>query len=256
MMNIGEIVKDATKYPLLDWKKILVLGIIILFVNIVSILTAVINTINIVIIYLLFITGYVIGLFLEGYLFKIIKSSLTDVVELPEFNDWMDMFIDGIKVTIVFFVYSIPAILILLISLVLSFTSIGTISSNSSTFILDIVLGSGIGGLIAILYMIIIYPLMIMAITYMAHKDSELSAAFRFHEILNKISNIGWSKLIAWYIVTVIIFLILVALGSLIIAIVDVLIHPLVGKFLIPLILLPYLYMYFARSTALIYKSE
>jgi len=256
-MNILAIIKDATRYPLSDWKKILILGVIILLSNSVSIksITPVLIT-NSVMISFLFIVKYIIGFFLMGYSFRIIKSSLADEVELPEFNAWFNMFIDGVKVIMVFIAYAIPSILIMLVFVALSFTStLGIIESNPSTFVADIILGSGIWGLIAILYMIIIYPLIVIAITNMAHKGSKLGAAFRLREILKKISNIGWGKLVVWYIVTVIVFLILVAIGGLIIAIVDVLIHPIVGQLLILLILLPYLYMYFARSTALIYKS-
>jgi hypothetical protein len=45
-----------------------------------------------------------------------------------------------------------------------------------------------------------------MAIAYMADNDSNLGAAFRFLEILNKISSNGGIEFILWYIVTGIVF--------------------------------------------------
>jgi len=47
-------------------------------------------------------------------MFRIVKSSLNGKVELPEFNDWLNMDVDGIKVFIAFIVYSLLVILILL----------------------------------------------------------------------------------------------------------------------------------------------
>ena len=253
-MNIGEILTDATTYPLSDWKKIVILGIILLLSNILIIknINATLST-NIAIIYS-FIIGPIIFLFVKGYWFRIIKFSLADEVELPEFNAWVNMFIDGIKVFIVTAVYMIPSILVLA---ALSFTSTLGIGSNPSMFLVDIILGSGIWSVIAILYSIIILPLMLMAIANMANNDSKLGAAFKFREILNKISSIGWIKLIVWYILTVIIFLFFATVGIFIIVNISFLLTPpIVEQLLLVLILIPYLFMYLARSTALCYKSE
>jgi Protein of unknown function (DUF4013) len=106
-MNISEIIKDSLRYPLTDWKKYLILGILILIV------TTFIN--GPFIVPNLIIIGYIIGFFVIGYLFRIIKSSLNGNDVLPKFYNWGEMFSDGVKVLIVGIVYSIPAILIILI---------------------------------------------------------------------------------------------------------------------------------------------
>lgn len=259
-MDIMEIVIDSAIYPLSNWPQILVLGFILLLSNIIVIknINEFLSNINIEVILFLFIIGQIIFLFVRGYLFRIIKFSLTDEMELPPFNDWLGMFIDGIKIFIVSTVYLIPAILILLIVALLSLPlTMGIIGSNPSTFVTDIVLGFGIGSVISILYAIIILPLLLMAIVNMAY-GNELGAAFRSREILNKISRIGWTKLIIWYIVTGIIFLIMATIGIFIIVNISLLIQNMgqnVGQILIMLILIPYLLIYSARSTALIYKS-
>ena len=91
-MDVGEISSNAFNYPLTDFKKIFILGII-------TILSS------------LILPGF---LFL-GYFLKIIKSSIKGSSELPEFDDWIKMFTDGLKVFVVLFMYSIiPVILILL----------------------------------------------------------------------------------------------------------------------------------------------
>ncbi|MBP2046514.1 hypothetical protein J2756_001768 [Methanobacterium aggregans] len=96
------------------------------------------------------------------------------------------------------------------------------------------------------MYMILIIPTIAIAIANMANNNSKISAAFKFHEIINKISNIGWENLIIWYIITGILYLILLALSN---------IFP-IGQGLMLLIVIPCFYMYLARSVALLYTSN
>jgi hypothetical protein len=121
---------------------------------------------------------------------------------------------------------------------------------------MNILLNVIILALIAILYIIIILPIEIIAIADMANNDSKLSSAFRFHEIFDKISSNGWINLIIWYIVTGIIFLILLAVGGLITDIIGRITSPIVGTLLISLTVLPYLFMFLSRSVALFYMSK
>ena len=110
-MDISGIIGDALSYPFSDWKKILILGIIIV---ISSIPFRALGLTNYNFILLFVGIGFLAGLFVNGYLFRIIKSSLDGNFKLPEFNEWIDMFIDGIKVFLVFLVYLIlPPMVIL-----------------------------------------------------------------------------------------------------------------------------------------------
>lgn len=267
-MAVSKIVGYAVRYPLSNWKKILILGIIILMGSIVTVATL-LGTKNFTLIFLLCVFGFLISFLVRGYQFRIIKSSLANVEELPEFNAWSDMFLNGIKLFIVDIVYLIPAFLILII--------LSRVLMPSITLILGIIIpdpsilparaivnlvggirpitGPDTWALIAFLYMIIIIPISLMAIATMANNSSKLSAAFRFHEILNKITDIGWKNFLSWYIMTGIIFLILFAIGNVIAKIFNV-IHPIVGLMFQVLILIPYLYMYLYRSVGLFYMSK
>ena len=44
--------------------------------------------------------------------------------------------------------------------------------------------------------MIIIGPILAIAVAHMANNNSKFSAAFRFHEIMNKIGRIGWEIIV------------------------------------------------------------
>ncbi|KAF5071938.1 DUF4013 domain-containing protein [Methanobacterium aggregans] len=266
-MDIKFIVRDSLKYPLSDWKKILILGII-LFISSYVITDNIITIRNIAEMGLLGIIGLMFGLLAYGYAFRIIKTSLLGIVELPAFDDWVNMFLVGLKVLVVGIVYLIPVILFIIFSAVsspstftLTYGSTGLTVVGIFLEVLESVIIQGIGNLapilfnismttiwgsITIVYMILIIPTIAIAIANMANNNSKISAAFKFHEIINKISNIGWENLIIWYIITGILYLILLALSN---------IFP-IGQGLMLLIVIPCFYMYLARSVALLYTSN
>jgi hypothetical protein len=283
-MNIGEIVKDAVRYPLSDWKKILILGIIIVISGIASVVTA-LGATNIDLISLLVGIGFIIGFLVNGYMFRIIRSSLDGAIKLPEFEDWIDIGADGAKVFMVFIVYLvIPILAILLFAPLLlglefsffelNFASIlGSMGINPLNIFVDLIgsiIWHGIWnlfaisydffapvGIFAIIYTIIIIPLFTVAIANMAYYEGEFRSAFRFREIFDEISSIGWGKLIMWYMVTGILFLIPFFIVNNVIIYIFSLIHiSIVGGVLTSLIIAPYFYMYMARSVALYYMPD
>lgn len=264
-MNIRKVVTDALRYPLSEWKKILILGIIVVFSSISGIARS-LGTTDTAVIYLLGIVGFLIGLLLNGYFFKIIKLSLVGVTELPEFNDWADMFISGIKVFIVGIVYAILGLIIMALAPILFALVLGVILPplpETSDFYPGVLLLAGMLGLIVVLcmivvifiYMIIVFPIGAMSLANMAYNDSKLTAAFRFREIFGKIRSIGWGNFIVGYLLIGILFLVITIIGAIIAGIFS-LIHLVVGLVLISLIIIPYLEMYLARSIALVYMLK
>ena len=83
----------------------------------------------------------------------------------------------------------------------------------------------------------------------MAYYDGELSAAFRFKELLNIIAAIGWVDFIIWYIM-----MILIGFGTGFMAVLLGLI-PIIGWALIILVIYPYLYLLYARALGLLFIS-
>lgn len=253
--NLNEIVKDSLRYPLSDWKKILILGIICVFssnagaIDIVSIL----GITNLTLIWFIFIIGPIIGCLTYGYLFRIIKSSILDIPELPKFNKWIDMFKDGIKIFIISFVYAIPAFLILVYS-VLSISSTLIKIELNPLAVIQILFGqTGILSTVALLYIIIIIPMILMAIAYMA-SNNKLTVAFRIREILNKISTIGVANITFWYLAMGFIIFITISIGAFITSIFIPINH--IVDIMIELFLIPYLLMSLFRSWALFYNNK
>lgn len=280
-MAIKEIVTDSLKYPLSDWKKILILGIIIFAIRTAR-SSDYLDVTNVVAIGILLIFAFIIGFLVNGYLFRILKSSLDDLTELPKFDNWIEMFHDGVRVFLVGVVYFLPIILFLLYLMIvfpenlifsgleLNSLVINTLHSQIDVFILNSVLTLGlflptiefsyVQLILEIIYPLIVTPLFLMALTNMANYDDGLISAFRFREILDEIKCIGWMNLITWYVVVGIIYFILFFTVPALIYTFSFqfnmeLVNSIVGMFF-SLIVYPYLYIFFARAVALIYISE
>jgi hypothetical protein len=266
-MNIGEIVEDALRYPLSDWKKVLIYGFIGLFTT-----TAVFRGFfalngltNPGLILLVAIFELLVSIYFTGYFLKIIKLSLSGTKNLPQFNAVNEKLSDGVKVFIVAIVYMIPIVLTIAVFALMSSSALHIIINqainngfnlqNIITILMN--LGIGIGIFLAILYMIIVLPLFIVSLVHMADKNDNLVSAFRLGEIFNKIGSIGWINLILWYLSSGLIFIaILIILGTFILTIFNFIHNIDIGGLLISVVLIPYLYMYFARSSALFYTKK
>lgn len=232
-MDIIENITESLKYPLTDWVKIVILAVVML-VPIVDF----------------------IGL---GYYLRIIKSTLAGVDELPEFDNIGELFIDGLKLIIVSLIYMlIPIILFLLAWILAAPAATVTYGSDFSYYVpftamsgLSIVLMI-IGVLLAIIMSIIYLP----AIVNMALYDSEIGAAFRFSEILSRVSSIGWGSYILWIIA---IWITLGVLGSITFIIAIILVFTLIGIPIAAILLLAvnaYLTIFQARSVGLLFASS
>ena len=233
-MDIGDVISDSLRYPSSDWSKVVILGVLFL------------------------ISFLIIPIFLAlGYTFRVIKASLAGLEELPAFEEWGEMFVEGIKLFLVYMIYSLPAIIISSISfssLWSSLMSLTNITQTSGTVTPNMFLaltGSTaiIGLIIAGIYILVIYPIMAVAIGNMAYYNGELGAAFRFDEILSIVSQIGWVDLIIWYIVVIMVGIAIWFVVS-IIAIISTL-----GWIILIFIVYPYFYLFYARAIAWLYFS-
>lgn len=127
---------------------------------------------------------------------------------MPEFKNWIDMFVDGLKYLIVSVVYSLPGGVLIYIAIMMSiFTSISqSISSgqfnetmaHSSSYSLNYM--NMINGTIPLSLMAIgvflvalSYIIQLIAIPRMVYKN-RLGAAFEFKEIYREIQTLGWNK--------------------------------------------------------------
>ena len=235
-MDFEEIIKDSqkmilssVKYSSENWMKIIALGFISLI--------ALIGISNIFLSFFL-----IVGFIPAGYLLRILKTSFKGSDELPIFNDWMKMFIDGFKVVMVIMIYAIPVIII---ALILNINQLPTISNFSALYLWGIVTGSNF----QIILFFIIGFIELIGIANMALYDGEFKEAFNFREIRQRISMINWKRYLAYYILIWIIGVITVFISSVTLTL-------LVGIFIVPLIIAPYFLVLSTRFLALILASS
>ena len=233
-MDIGNIIGDSIKYPFQDWKKFIIFVVIVIISMALSRSTGLI----------LGIIGLIVSFIASGYMLRAVKASIAGSNELPEFNEWGTMIIDGIKVSLVYLIYSIPAIIITIVSASSVIAAVYYSTGISTTAISGLVGLALIGLVVAFLYMLLIgTPLTILAIANMAYYDSEFGAAFRFSELRSHLSRIGLADFIIWYIVMIIAGIVSVIVGLILLVI---------GMF----VTIPYFYLFFSRSLALLFTSE
>ena len=277
-MDLSGIIKDSLKYPFTDWKNILILGILVVVSSIIGNAISLGYTNNYVI-FPLICVGFITGLFVNGYMFKIIKTSLNEENKLPGFNAWINILIDGIKVFLVSIVYLVVPILIIILLILLLFTgfdlsilgmaytSLESTGINPAVYLVSetlpgieniIVIALNLFQELSIIFiciLLLIIPIFLVAIAHMAYYEGELRSAFRINEIIEEISDIGWINLIKWYIVTGIIFLIFMFVSN-IIAFIGSFLNFILISTILSLTLIPYFYMFYARTLALFYMME
>jgi len=228
-VDIGEIISDSVKYPISDWKKFLALGALFLL------------------------SFLLIPVFLAyGYYLRVLKATIAGFDELPEFDEWGEMFIDGVKV----FVVTIAYMIIPLIIIFAGFFTYGPTLTN-------VPLQAGGIMIVGFILAIIFGLLLAIAIAHVAFNDSQVGAAFRISEILKVIADIGWTDYIIWYIAVIIVGGIIGFIAALVIGLISGLmglIAPLVGSavgyILSALFVQPYLNLFYYRALGLRYAYQ
>ena len=196
IINLGDIMildiyKDALEYSAKDWTKLVILGIITLF------------------------SFLIIPVFLiTGYNYKVIEKAVNGVINgrdpLPEFDDLIGMFIDGLKMVIVQVVY----LLVPVITFIICACVAGILSGMASSVIMII------GAIISFILFIVAELMIQMGICHMAYNKGSFSKALAFGEIKEVIDEIGWFECIVTYIGLIIITLVIAIVVTTIIGII------------------------------------
>lgn len=174
-------------------------------------------------------------IFAAGYQLRTIRKTIKGDSELPEFNEWVKMFTDGFKVIVAQLIYYL-APLIFIFAGVVSFY-----------------MGKGWGMLLILVGIILFIPALMLfavAISNFAYHGN-FGAAFDLKEIVQRIKTIGKGRFIIWWIATILIAIIMAALGEFI-----NIGSRAIGFFLVPLIFDSFVALFEARSQGLIYRDS
>lgn len=222
-MEIEKIAEESLRYPSQRWDIVVILGVM---------------TVTFFLIFPAF--------FICGYALRIIRSTLEENSEVPPFNEQIGtLFINGMKVFLITTLYALLPLFLTTIWILTGFSGISPQSFQFEYISFELLI-SIIGSYVFIISGLAFLPLEILAISNMALYNGELSAAFRFKEIYEHAKGIKLKNYLIWYVTTLIAVGVILFIGWLTIQIS-------VGLLLVPLIFIPYIIMFVARSAALIF---
>lgn len=198
--------------------------------------------------WLILLVGTIIFPIILGYTLRIYRGERTP----PDPDDWVAVFIDGIKLFVVQLVYALPVIL-LAIAINLAIFMPFSVVAGSGGQIYNGISGAAIGiavvlGLLLIIFSIAISLISVIASVRFARTDS-FGEAFNISAILAHIGRIGWGSyilaLVVLYLALFAITVVLMVLGVLTLGL----------GFLLFFALAPAFSIFTARYVTLIYDS-
>ena len=173
---ILDIYKDSLEYSAKDWKTLVKLGVICLFS-------------------FLLLPAFLI----TGYNYRVINNAVHGVINgrdpLPDFDDLVSMFVDGVKFVIVQIAYLLVPVIIFVVFALIALQTTGVAASAIMI----------IGCIITFVAFVVCELMVNMGLCHMAYNDGAFSKAFAITEIKEVIDEIGWFECIATFLGLVII---------------------------------------------------
>lgn len=126
-----------------------------------------------------------VNLISTGYILKAAKNTLNKKNELPEWEDWGNLFITGLTAAIIGLIYALPGLIVI-------FAAVGSIvfgmimGPAGALDVASIIASGGVLFVIALIWIIVAAFIAPMAVIRYVDKG-EFSAAFAFGEIIKKI---------------------------------------------------------------------
>ncbi|MDR0911178.1 MAG: DUF4013 domain-containing protein [Methanobrevibacter sp.] len=263
-MNIINIFKDSLSFPVKQWKKWLIFGVLLTLISIFEVLESfgiiaslyLIPTVDLI---LSLVIVIVFGFITAGYKLNVIKDTINNLNEMPSF-EFGKNFVSGFKVFILNIVYYIiPAIIIFVTAY---FTNIfnylyfiyshyrnyGAITSATSILSTSADINILIF-LIVSLISLVIFKILLLIATAVLAQTNNLSSALNIKNVVVKISKIGWKNYIIWLVIYLIAFIII----DLIIQLVYII--PIFWAIIIPLFISSYFAIFTSKAIGLLYSS-
>jgi hypothetical protein len=188
--------------------------------------------------------GFILSFFLSGYTVRIYRGT----TPAPDFTGWIDLFVDGVKLAVVWFLWLLPLILVLAAGIAIAVTTFFSTQAQSVSpdwillvsFALLLLLIEGI------LFFIVILFGILGAVRFA--RTGSIREGIRFSAILTTIRTIGWLSyiiLLIGYVIAMVIYAVITGVLSFI---------PYIGWILV-LIVNPVFTIFTARYFSLVYDQ-
>lgn len=253
-MNITSIVKKALKYPQHDFKNTVIMAVFLIIASIfigvgtyvtVPKLESAVSPADLGIYVILIIAFIIMHLFVQGYIYRVYKGA--DV--LPEFNNFKEMLVQGIKVIAVTIAYNILPFIVFFLGFYVDYAGI----FHGGMWI------ALIGMILVAIVNLFVRP---FAIANMVSKDS-IKEAFDINLIIDKIVYVGILPYIGALVLVGIIRLVIVIAFSVLMGIaVSLFMAPILGTVVLALfgilgfIITAYLELFTNKTYQLLFVKE
>jgi hypothetical protein len=183
--------------------------------------------------------GCILSFFISGYTVRIYRGTNP----APDFTGWIDLFVDGVKLAVVWFLWFLPIIVIAAMCAIAFFSFLSTHAAPNITLLLFGLLLLFVG---FVLFVLVVLFGILGAVRFA--RTGSIREGIRFSAILKTIRTIGWLS----YIILLIGFVIAMAIYAVITGILSFI--PFIGWGLV-LIVNPFFMIFSARYFALVYDQ-
>jgi hypothetical protein len=188
--------------------------------------------------------GFILSFFLSGYTVRIYRG----IKPAPDFNEWGNLFVDGVKLAIVWFLWFLPLLIILIATIAIAIASYvsmkATVAAGPNLALLGIILLSIL--VECILFVIVMLFGIIGAVRF--SRTGSIREGIRASAILATIRSMGWFQ----YILALILFGVACIIYVIITAVLTLI--PYLG-WVIVLVVTPLFTIFTARYFALVYEQ-
>lgn len=237
-MNLGSIFSNAIRYPFGDYKKLLMVGIIILITGLPQL--AITYGVDSTVILVLYVIELIFGILLAGYYVSVVRNGAHYSDEIPDL-DFVKNFKDGLKSIVISFIYLIiPTVIVVL---VIFFTgAIGASLDHIGTSLI-------ISILVAVILYILFGILEIVAIARFAYYD-DWGEALSIGTVYDDAKSIGFFNIIVFLFVMILVCIVL-AVVSLLLGLI-----PYVGAIISYLVVESYTVLFAGNAIGLFYSEK
>jgi hypothetical protein len=190
---------------------------------------------------ILFFLGIVLSFFISGYMVRIYRG----VKPAPDFTRWTDLFIDGIKLAIVWFLWILPFLIVLLAGVAIAVTLYLSAPADAPS----------IGMLLLVFLLILVALALIVTVLLLGiigavrfARTGSISEGIRISAIVATIRTMGWLS----YILSLVIFAVTAIIYGIITSVLSFI--PYIGWVLV-LIIAPFFSIFCARYFTLVYDQ-
>jgi hypothetical protein len=192
------------------------------------------------------IVAVLLSAFYGGFMLKILRNEKP----LPEISGYCTLFSDGIRYIVIEIIYSIPVIVVLLLTLVPALLTMMPQVATGNVTGMGAAIGTLVAGIVVSAILAFIIGLFAIVGVVRFARIGSIGEAFNFTMILATIRKIGWGR----YIVALLIMIVLVLIVAMILTAISFVGIPFVGSIL-QIIISPFIGVFTMRYICLLYDS-